>query len=171
MNLTQVSNKVEGGVRCVVEIPRRSIFKYEYDIANESLKVSRKFSGTIPYNYGFIPKTLSPDGDCLDVIVWSDERIEALSLVECSVVGMMECVQEGVSDDKIIVSPFCEKKVCPRIGDISSKELSDWLEFIQRANKDSGKKFEFVGWRDKGEAMEVFRLCDYDEYPKNPFVG
>ena len=171
MNLTQVSNRIAGGVRCVIEIPRRSILKYEYDLANESLKVLRKFSGTIPYNYGFIPKTMAPDGDCLDVIVWSDERIEPLSLVDCSIVGVLECKQDRVRDDKIIVSPFYEKRISPRISDIPSKQLTEWLEFIKTANRDSGKEFEFISCQDKGTATENFRLCNYDEHPKNPFVG
>jgi len=171
MNLLQISNRVAGGVKCVVEIPRRSMLKYEYDVSSESLKVSKKFSVTIPYNYGFIPKTVAPDGDCLDVIFWTREYISPLSVVDCSIVGVLECSQEGVRDDKLIVSPFFEKRDGPKIAQIESKDLTDWLEFIKLSNKESFKKFDFHCFKDRENAMMTFKLCNYDEPSKNPFLG
>ena len=56
-------------------------------------------------NYGFIPKTLSGDGDPLDVLVLSSEALDPLVLVKCYPVGMMVMLDDGHRDEKIIAIP------------------------------------------------------------------
>ena len=59
-----------------------------------------------PANYGFIPKTLADDGDPLDVLVLSNEALVPLVLVECYPIGVINMVDNGKMDQKIIAIPF-----------------------------------------------------------------
>ena len=59
-----------------------------------------------PANYGFIPRTLSEDGDPLDVLVLCNEPIDPLVLVQCYPIGVLTMLDSGEQDEKIIAIPF-----------------------------------------------------------------
>lgn len=73
----------------VIEIPRGSKQKYEYDDRIGMLRLDRILytSTHYPANYGFLTRTLSEDGDALDVLVLSTESLVPLCLVECYPIG------------------------------------------------------------------------------------
>lgn len=95
--------KPESFVACI-EIPQGSKNKYELDKYSGALKLDRILytSTHYPQNYGFIPKTYADDGDPLDVLVICSEPIVPLALVECYPIGMLEMVDGGSKDTKII---------------------------------------------------------------------
>jgi inorganic pyrophosphatase len=66
---------VDGPLRCVIEIPKGSRNKYEYDPDLGGIKLDRFISASVVYptDYGFVPETLAPDGDPLDVLVCVSE--------------------------------------------------------------------------------------------------
>ena len=87
-----------------IEIPKGSKNKYELDKYSGALKLDRILytSTHYPQNYGFIPRTLSEDGDPLDVLVICSEPIVSLALVECYPIGVLEMVDSGDRDTKIL---------------------------------------------------------------------
>lgn len=91
----------------VIEIAKGSKKKYELDKETGLIKLDRILhtSTMYPANYGFIPKTLSGDGDPLDVLVLSSEALDPLVLVKCYPVGMMIMLDDGKRDEKIIAIP------------------------------------------------------------------
>lgn len=91
-------------VNALIEIPQGSRAKYEIDKATGLLKLDRVIYSSFhyPVNYGFIPKTLGEDGDPLDVLVICSETIQPLCLVEATVIGNMQMIDNGEKDDKII---------------------------------------------------------------------
>lgn len=91
----------------VIEIAKGSKKKYELDKETGYIKLDRILhtSTMYPANYGFIPKTLSGDGDPLDVLVLSSEALDPLVLVKCYPVGMMVMLDDGKRDEKIIAIP------------------------------------------------------------------
>ncbi|HAJ77978.1 MAG TPA: inorganic pyrophosphatase [Clostridiales bacterium] len=91
----------------VIEIAKGSKKKYELDKETGLIKLDRILhtSTMYPANYGFIPKTLSGDGDPLDVLVLSSEALDPLVLVKCYPVGMMIMLDDGHKDEKIIAIP------------------------------------------------------------------
>ena len=95
--------KPESFVACI-EIPQGSKNKYELDKFSGALKLDRILytSTHYPQNYGFIPKTYADDGDPLDVLVICSEPIVPLALVECYPIGMLEMIDGGSKDTKII---------------------------------------------------------------------
>ena len=74
-----------------VEISKGSKCKYELDKSTGALILDRiLFTSTAyPHNYGFIPATLSDDGDPLDVLLLCSETIVPLALVECKAIGVL----------------------------------------------------------------------------------
>lgn len=91
-------------VNALIEIPQGSRSKYEIDKDTGLLKLDRViFSSFIyPVNYGFIPQTLGQDNDPLDILVICSQSIHPLCLVEATVIGNMQMIDQGERDDKLI---------------------------------------------------------------------
>jgi inorganic pyrophosphatase len=91
-------------VNALIEISQGSRAKYEIDKTTGLLRLDRVIYSSFhyPVNYGFIPKTLGEDGDPLDVLVICSENIQPLCLVEATVIGNMQMIDNGEKDDKII---------------------------------------------------------------------
>ena len=94
----------------VIEIPKGYKQKYELDKATGLLILDRILytSTHYPANYGLIPRTLSDDGDPLDVLVLCSESLEPLSLVRCYPIGVIKMMDNGRFDEKIIAVPFSD---------------------------------------------------------------
>lgn len=92
----------------VIEISKGSKNKYELDHETGFLMLDRILytSTHYPANYGFIPRTLSEDGDPLDVLVLCSECILPMSMVRCYPVGVISMMDEGMVDHKILAIPF-----------------------------------------------------------------
>lgn len=91
----------------VIEISKGGKNKYELDKETGFLRLDRVLytSTHYPANYGFIPRTLSEDGDPLDVLVLCSEAIVPLTLVECKPIGFLKMRDNDSSDEKIIAVP------------------------------------------------------------------
>ena len=88
----------------VIEIEKGSKKKYELDKETGMIILDRILytSTHYPANYGLIPRTLSDDGDPLDVLVMSSEVIQPMSLVRCYPIGVFTMLDGGKLDEKII---------------------------------------------------------------------
>ena len=91
----------------VIEIPRGSKVKYELDKVTGMLRVDRILYSSVHYpaNYGFIPRSYCDDGDPLDVLVLGYESVQPLSIMQAKAIGVMQMLDEGKMDDKIIAIP------------------------------------------------------------------
>lgn len=94
----------------VIEISKGSKVKYELDKTTGLLRMDRVlYTAThYPQNYGFIPRTYGEDNDPLDVLVLCSEPILPLTLVQCFPIGVIQMVDNGSSDEKIIAIPFSD---------------------------------------------------------------
>ena len=81
--------------------------KYEMDKASGALVVDRFLYTSMRYpgNYGFIPHTLSDDGDPVDVIVANTRAIVPGAIMSCKIVGVLIMEDEGGGDEKLIAVP------------------------------------------------------------------
>jgi len=91
-------------VNSIIEIPKGFRAKYELDKETGLLRLNRVLFSSVyyPANYGFIPQTLGEDEDPLDILVLSQIDLEPLCLVEAKVLGVMQMLDSGKADDKII---------------------------------------------------------------------
>lgn len=92
----------------VIEISKGSNKKYELDKETGMLLLDRiLFTSThYPMNYGFIPRTYGDDKDPLDVLVLCSEPIQPMTLVRCYPIGVMNMLDAGMGDEKIIAIPY-----------------------------------------------------------------
>ena len=92
----------------VIEISKGSKKKYELDKDTGMLRLDRILHTSVQYpsNYGFIPRTLSADGDALDVLVLCSESLDPMTIVRCYPIGVIVMNDNGVEDEKIIAIPY-----------------------------------------------------------------
>ena len=91
-------------VNALIEIPRGSRAKYEIDKQSGLIKLDRVIYASMyyPLNYGFIPQTMGEDHDPLDIVVLTQVSVVPLCLIPSKVIGVMQMVDRGEADDKII---------------------------------------------------------------------
>ena len=91
-------------VNAIIEIPQGSRCKYEIDKDSGLLKLDRVIYSSFyyPCNYGFIPQTYGDDKDPLDILVLTSVPVQALCILQAKVLGVMQMVDSGDADDKII---------------------------------------------------------------------
>lgn len=89
-------------LKAVIEVSKGSLNKYEFNKQTNNLELSRVLPIPCPENYGFIPNTLSGDGDPLDIFIISAEPLVHLSLIEFNPIGVLSCEDQGLEDNKII---------------------------------------------------------------------
>ncbi len=94
-------------LHCVVEIPKGSRNKYEFDPELGAIKLDRFVSASVVYptDYGYIPDTLAPDGDPIDVLVCVSEPTFPGCLVPAKVVGLFRMADEKGRDDHVVCVP------------------------------------------------------------------
>ncbi len=94
-------------VRMIVEIPKGSVNKYEYDGDLGVFRLDRSLYSPVHYpgDYGFIPGTLAEDHDPLDVLVLVSEPSFTGCLIEVRPVGVLNMVDRDENDQKIIAVP------------------------------------------------------------------
>jgi len=94
----------------VVEIPKKSRNKYEYDESGGFIKLDRVLYSSLHYpgDYGFIPRTLHDDGDPLDVLVMTNEPTFSGCVIEARPLGIFHLMDRGKLDDKILAVPHTD---------------------------------------------------------------
>jgi inorganic pyrophosphatase len=94
-------------VRAIIEIPKNSVNKYEYDGELGIFRLDRALYSPMHYpgDYGFIPGTLADDGDPLDILVLVDEPSFTGCLMEARPVGVLHMVDGHENDQKVLAVP------------------------------------------------------------------
>ena len=95
---------IPGEFNAVIEIPFGSSVKYELDKSSGLIKLDRILYSAVyyPANYGFIPQTLAEDDDPLDVLVFCQEPVVPLTIIQARTVGLMTMIDGGKKDHKVI---------------------------------------------------------------------
>ncbi len=148
-------------VHAIIEIPLDGTMKFEYDKALHVFRLDRNLYSPVHYpgDYGFLPSTLGDDGDPLDVLVLTDTPSFTGCLQEVRPIGLMEMVDNGEGDEKIL-AVGCNN---PRYFDVNSYEqihphkLKEIVHFFSIYKDLEGKRVEIKGWRDVSYAHEVIR--------------
>lgn len=147
----------------VIEIPKGSKTKYELDKTTGMLKLDRILhtSTHYPANYGFIPRTYADDLDPLDVLVLCSEKIFSSTLVRCYPIGVMNMVDGGDNDEKIIAIPY-DDPTYNGYKDISElpKHIFDEMSHFFTVYKElEGKKTAVEEIKGANEAIKVIETC------------
>jgi len=157
-------------INMLVEIPKGSINKYEYNTATGLLKLDRVLFEQLPYpiEYGAIPQTWDEDGDPLDIVCLISYPTFPGCLISAKPIGVMKMNDSGEVDDKILAVPVDDIRF-KHIRDISDlqKHTLDEIQFFFENYKNlqfkykaqDDKKVIIERWGDKNEAYEIIEKC------------
>ncbi len=150
-------------VNAIVEIPQGgSPIKYEIDKESSAVFVDRIVNTPMfyPFNYAFIPHTLSEDGDPVDVCIIAPFSFAPGSVCPVRPIGMLEMEDESGIDEKIIAVPH--DKIYPLYKDVESIDdlpqlVLDQIRHFFEHYKDleAGKWVKLKEWRGKDEALKA----------------
>ncbi|MCE5213921.1 MAG: inorganic diphosphatase [Methanobacterium sp.] len=143
----------------VIEIPKGSRNKYEYDKDMEAFALDRVLYSPIHYpaEYGIIPQTLWDDGDPMDIIVLMEQPTFPGCVIEVRPVGIMRMIDSGDSDDKILSVPINDPQYndVNDLEDLSESILNEIKDFFASYKKLEGKKTQILGWENKKAAIKA----------------
>lgn len=150
-------------INVIIEVPIGGPpIKYEMDKASGGLFVDRIVHTAMHYpcNYGFIPHTLSDDGDPADVLIANNLAFIPGSVVRCRPVGVLLMEDESGQDEKILAVPH--EKITPYFDKITSytdlpQVLIDRIQHFFEHYKDLEKEkwVKLTGWGDAAKAREL----------------
>ncbi len=145
----------------MIEIPKGSRNKYEYDHKTQSIKFDRMLFSPVHYpsDYGFILNTIAEDGDALDALVLVWEPTFPGCLIEARPVGMFKMFDEKGPDDKILCVPLMDP-LWNHIKDLSDvpPHLLREIEHFFSVYKDlEDKQTGVEGWHPLDTALKIIR--------------
>jgi inorganic pyrophosphatase len=151
-------------LNCVVEIPKGSRNKYEYDPDLGGIKLDRFISASVVYptDYGYVPETLAPDGDPLDVLVCVSEPTFPGCIVTAQAVGLFRMADEKGDDDHVLCVP-CSDPGWNHIEDIDAvptqlrSEITHF--FTVYKDLDTDRHSEVRGWGGADEAAATIEAA------------
>lgn len=147
----------------LIEIPKGSRNKYEYDFNLKKIRYDRMLFSSMMYpaDYGFIPETLALDGDPLDVLVLVTEPTFPGCVMEVKPIGVFHMADEKGPDEKVICVPVSDP-IWNRLNDLSdmNPHLLKEIEHFFQVYKDlENKKVDVEGWGDVQEARAIIEAC------------
>ncbi len=179
MNLDRVSSgNIPDEINVIIEIPAHSDpVKYEVDKKSGAMFVDRFMTTAMyyPCNYGYVPHTLSKDGDPADVLVVTPIPLIRGCVVTCRPIAVLKMTDESGDDAKILAVPV--SKLCKQWERANGPEdmpqsLLDQIShfFEHYKDLDEGKWVRVEGWGDaeaaKQELIDSVKL--YQDAPEKP---
>jgi inorganic pyrophosphatase len=150
-------------INVIIEIPMNdNPVKYELDKESGALFVDRFMQTAMfyPCNYGFIPGTLSDDGDPVDVLVISNHPVVPGSIIKSRPIGVLMMEDESGMDEKIIAVPvskvdisFDSIKELEDINPLLKQRIAHFFEHYKDLEK--GKWVKITGWEDAKKAKSL----------------
>ena len=145
-------------VSCIVEIPKGTNTKYEYNENYDIFELERCLVSSLQYpiNYGFITQTFALDKDPLDVLIFNHDPIDRGSLVRCRVLGVLDFVDDNEIDYKVIAVPhWSPKSRYPRLNSIEPEHLKIFKQFFRIYKIDRASTVKVGEWKNDKKATTV----------------
>lgn len=145
---------------CIVEVPKGSRNKYEFDPELDGIKLDRYLMPSVVYptDYGFIPETLAQDGDALDVLVCLSEPTFPGCIVPVKPIGLFEMEDEHGLDDTVLCVPLHDPgwnglEAVEELPDQLRQEISHFFAIYK--DLDPERYSEVKGWGDREKALRT----------------
>jgi inorganic pyrophosphatase len=147
-------------IYAIVEVPRGSRNKYEYDCDTGLFYLDRVLYSSLcyPADYGLIPRTWWPDEDPLDILILTSNPTFSGCILLARPLGMLITEDEAGKDEKILSVPTSDPRFSElmNLKDVASHTLLEIEDFFQNYKKlEPGKWVDVKEWKDKKAAQEV----------------
>lgn len=154
-----------GTIFAVIETPQGSRNKYRYDEKLGQFVLSKVLpaGSEFPWSFGFVPKTLSEDGDPLDVLLLADEPIPVGCVVPARLIGVMEAEKVDGNDternDRLIAvaSESRDHEDLKSFKKLNKNLMHEIEHFFVSYHQESGKKFRILACRGPKAALDVLK--------------
>ncbi|MBI2087090.1 MAG: inorganic diphosphatase [Candidatus Zambryskibacteria bacterium] len=147
-------------INVIVEINKGSKNKYEIDKKTGLIALDRvaHTAQDFPFDYGFVPRSLWHDNDPLDVVLLTTHPLLPGILVRVRPVALMNMIDSGDADDKIIAVPLDDPRfeTTKELADINPHTLKEIEHFYSTYKKLQNKTVEVTGFKGKAEAEAAF---------------
>ena len=158
-----IAGNLPDEINVVIEIPMNdNPVKYEIDKDSGAIFVDRFIQVAMfyPCNYGFIPHTLSGDGDPVDVLVLSKYPVIPGAVMKCRPVGVLMMEDESGVDEKIIAVPIDKVDISfsnvKDINDVNNDVKLRIKHFFEHyKDLEKGKWVKILGWEDIKKAKSL----------------
>lgn len=159
----EIGHNPPDDINVIIEVPvGGEPIKYELDKASGTLVVDRFLYTPMRYpgNYGFVPHTLSADGDPIDVLVCNTRAIVPGAIMNCRPVGVLIMEDDGGGDEKVLAVP--STKITQRYAKISNysdlpeitvNQIQHFFEHYKDLEPDKWVKIQRWGDADEAKAM------------------
>jgi inorganic pyrophosphatase len=141
----------------LVEIPKGSRNKYEWDEELQAIKLDRYLFSSVVYptDYGFVPDTLGQDGDPLDAMVCVTEPTFPGCMIEVQVIGLFRMSDDEGIDDKVVCVPCKDPNwdTVRGLDDLSDQLRKEIEHFFAIYKQPENKDVDVDGWYDRDEAL------------------
>ena len=165
-------------VNVIIEIPAQSNpVKYEVDKATGALFVDRFMMTAMHYpcNYGYIPRTLSDDGDPVDVLVITPFPLVVGVVVRCRPIGILKMTDEAGGDEKLLAVPIDKSlpiyRHWKKPSDMQPERLMQIKHFFEHyKDLEEGKWVKVEGWGGPKDAAQAIKkgVANYAATKKKP---
>lgn len=156
-------------INAVIEIPKHSRNKYEYDEELDVIKLDRVMHSPLiyPADYGFVPETRAEDGDHLDVLVLTGSPSMPGCIMEVRPIGIMHMEDGGEPDDKVLVVQANNPRYTEikDINDLREHTLAEIKHFFEEYKRLEEKHVSVAGFNDKAAAIEAIKRT-HEAYQK-----
>ncbi|HVS28805.1 MAG TPA: inorganic diphosphatase [Solirubrobacteraceae bacterium] len=144
-------------LHCLVEIPKGSRNKYEWDPELQQIKLDRfLFSSVVyPTDYGFIPQTLAQDGDPLDAMVVVSEPTFPGCMIPVKAIALFRMTDDKGQDDKVLCVPRQDPNwnELETLEDLPHQLRDEISHFFSIYKQPEGKEVTVQGWMSREEAF------------------
>jgi inorganic pyrophosphatase len=151
-------------VNMIVEVPRDSANKYEYDPESGMFRLDRVLYSPLHYpgDYGFVPSTLAEDGDPLDILVLMGQPSFPGCLLRARPLGYLEMTDEKGPDQKVLAVPLNDPRYdgYRTLGDVHPHRLREIEHFFAIYKELEEKEVTVDGWRDAPDAQALVRATE-----------
>jgi inorganic pyrophosphatase len=178
LDLVPAGRDAPNEINVVIEIPKDADpVKYEVDKASGAIFVDRVLTTPMRYpcNYGYVPNTLSGDGDPADALVLLPMPLTPGSVIRCRPVGLLNMDDEAGVDTKLVVAPgekvFASYAHIRDIGDVPPHWRERIAYFFEHyKDLESGKWVKVSGWGDAMAARQEINgaIERYRQAPEKP---
>ena len=162
-------DKSDGLLQVIIETPKGSRNKFAFDEKQKifTLKKVLPAGMTFPYDFGFLPRTLAPDGDPIDVLLLMDEPAFPGIAVRARLIGIIEGEQtdgkKKIRNDRLIAVAEMNHEYAHirKLADLPRQFVHELEEFFVNYHRLQGKQYKLLGCKDTSVAMRMIQKAKH----------